>query len=1071
MKRILSFVTKYPWYFLLAIFIITIVSAWQIRGLKVSISAESMYVKNSAAWQVYQDMVETFGQDGVTVVYLGDPSLFDPDKLSAIHKAVDAIESLPFVIKTSSLYSVRNIKIQDDYVTSEPYLEPYIGKKTASIEETLHSVKEAQKNPLVAGNLISNDGKAMAINVYLKSDTGYHGFDEEVTLAIERSIAPLRGNLETVFQIGAPYIRKALTDRVLIDQQYVLPLALVVLILTLALSLRRLSSAIIPLLTAVLSIVWTLGLMAWLEIPLNIITSIVPALLVIIGSTEDIHLLAEYSAGIRKGMSRTAAVDYMSVNMGNAVFLTSVTTYLGFLSIYFNSIDILKQFGFIASTGLMLNFVATIIVVPITLRYFGHQKNAASQANIEGFVPSTMSALYRLIRLNKRAAFALTVITVLVFGYGSLSMHVNNNPMDYFGKESAINTQAQILHDRLAGLHTFSIVIDSRIEETFLQVRYLEELQKIQDYLGNTGLFDYTVSFANLMGLVNSVMAEEDGEQELPETDDLVREYMLLLKRKDVKELVSPDFDKARILVRHNIGSSFELSQAIQELRDFITRELDPALRVDITGYSILANHAADSMAFGQAQSLGLMVGAIFIIVSILFLSIKAGLLAVLPNLVPIVALFGVMGYLGIPLDTGTSMVAAIAMGVCVDDTMHFMSRYRQEMTAYKDEDLALLNTIRKESIPIFSTSVALALGFATFAISSFSPVMNFGLLSAMVIILALLATFLIMPSLLHTVPLLTLWDIISTRLERDSIERCELLRGIKPHQVKRILLVGEILEYKQGETIIRQGETDKKLFVLLEGKADVRKQFDDGTTHQLRSLETGSVFGEIALVVSCSRTANVVASEPSRILALRWEHIKRLSRFFPHISTKIHHNLSSILGSRLAVTDEVDNVRKDYSTGMLTRAYFLDHLQLAFARVRRYQEPTTLILLGIFRKSGTSELNNALLLSDIFNSLSAEYLRLRDVDVVGGWSKNRIILLLPQTPISNVGKIWERLPKILPQESLKDEAYYKLKASVAQIQGEDAPNALIERMNHALDATGYDENDLVFVTRSLPTG
>ncbi len=174
-------------------------------------------------------------------------------------------------------------------------------------------------------------------------------------------------------------MRSDLTAKIRADQQVFLPLSVLVLLLTLALSLRRATAALMPLVTAGVSVLWTLGFMGWLGIPVNIMTSIVPALVIIIGSTEDIHLLAEYAAGVRDGLGRRAAIGRMADNMGVAVLLTFVTTYLGFLSIALNDIQLLYQFGLVASSGLFFNFVITVVLVPVMLRFIGHRKARADR--------------------------------------------------------------------------------------------------------------------------------------------------------------------------------------------------------------------------------------------------------------------------------------------------------------------------------------------------------------------------------------------------------------------------------------------------------------------------------------------------------------------------------------------------------------------------------------------------------------------------------------------------------------------------------------------------------------------
>ncbi len=780
---------------------------------------------------------------------------------------------------------------------------PYLDEIPAS-QQRLEQIKRAAlHNPLISGNLLSPTGTAMAINVYFKSDRPT-GFDRSASESIERALTPLSGKVKTFFQIGSPYVRTQINERIQQDQREILPLSALVLFITLAMSLRRLNGAIIPLLTAGLSVVWTLGLMAALEIPVNVMTSIVPALLIIIGSTEDIHLLAEYHAGALQGMPRMDAIHAMGHNMGLAVLLTFITTYLGFLSISLNDVELLQQFGMVASTGLLLNFLITVSLLPVCLRYLGERPAARSADPMDENYHRLADWVFRFVQTNKRTIVVLTTSVAVVSGYGAFSLRVNNTPLDYFDSDSNVTQRLNRLQEQLAGMETFSIVLDSGIEGTFLKLRYLEEIKKLQDYLAQSGWVDKSLSFADFIALVNSSMEEDtSGDLWLPESDANVQEYMLFIKHEQVSGLVSTDFSEARILVRHPIGSSWQLKQALREISAFTEKQIDPGLDVRITGESILTNKAADAMAIAQAKSLLLMIVVIFVMISVLFVNMKAGLVAIATNLFPIIVLFGVMGYAGIPLNTGTAMVAAIALGVCVDHTMHFMVRYHRITHTHQNEGLALAETINQESVPIMAASVALAFGFATLAMSSFPPVVHFGLLSAMVMLLALLATFMITPILLSSIRLITLWDILSLRLKSLVIERCELFRGMRPWQVKKIMLVSKIHTINPGNVIVRQGDTGDEMFVLLEGNAEVWQKRPDGSRKNIRNLTAGEIFGEIALVTRVTRTADVVARENCRILVLNWEGIDHIARLFPRISTKLFRNLSTIVSNKLAGT------------------------------------------------------------------------------------------------------------------------------------------------------------------------
>ncbi|MES9969686.1 MAG: MMPL family transporter, partial [Candidatus Thiodiazotropha sp.] len=770
MMNIILTAARYPGWVLLLLGSITLLALTRLPDLRIEITAEGMMINNPPAIAEYQRTMDIFGSENITVVYLQDPALFEPENLAAIRQALQAIEAIPQVTRTVSLFSVRYLRTVDGYIYTDPYL-----KNIPDTEKAASAMMQAALlNPLIDRNLLSRDGSVMAINLFFDMEDYHRGFDEEVALALDQAIKPLQQRFRHVFHLGDPSVRKGISEQIRSDQRLILPLALVVLVVTLGLTLRHWLAPMIPLLTAGMSVIWILGLMAVLGIPVNVMTSIVPALLIIVGSTEDIHLLSEYQAAIRKGKRHLAAIKLMAKYMGIAIALTFVTTFLGFLSISLNRIDLLQQFGLITALGLAMNFLVTITLVPACLqltRQLGLEVLASTHYPFASFT----SWLYRQLSHHRKAIIGSILVLMAVCLMWATQIKVNNNVMDYFDPSSEIPRQANSLHQNLSGMEALSIVL-SGTQGTFLQVPYLEELRRLQDYLEETGRFDKSFSFSDFIAVVHSgIDAEWPGTIYLPARNEVVKEYMSLLDHVNAAAFVSADYSQARILVRHAISSSHELNQAVDEIKHYTEQWIDPTLDVMITGSSYLNSQAVDYMADGQARSLLLMLLVIFLLVALLFMNLKAGLVAVIANLFPIVVLFGVMGMFGIALDTGTAMVGAIALGICVDHTMHFMVRYQRLAKNTGSASDALVQVVQQESTPIITTALALATGFATLTFSNFPPVTLFGLLSALVMCLALVGTFVLIPLMLQNTRLISVWDLLSLRLRTDVLDKCQL--------------------------------------------------------------------------------------------------------------------------------------------------------------------------------------------------------------------------------------------------------------------------------------------------------
>jgi len=904
MNLIIRLSAKYATYVFVALAMITLLAAMELPNVQVKVAAQGLIAEDDPARVQYQHVLDTFGSSDSVAVIMRDDNLFNLPLLQLIEQVNSRLSSLAFVDGVDSLFTLDNVTNVDGDVRFSPYLSPL-----PETEEALQALKEkAVLNPFIQGNLLSADATTMAINVRLKTGDALTVSDSEIIQQIDEAIAPLHGQVNEVFAIGLPYVLGGLSDLILVDQQSVLPLSMLALLLVLFITLRRPTAVILPFLTAAMSVIWTLALMSVFGYSVNVMTSIVPALLVVIGSTEDIHLLSSWYQARLRGEGGMTAIESMSATTGLAVLLTFVTTYMGFLSIALNDIQLLQEFGVVASTGLLVNFVITGTLIPAVLTWCkpvaikpGDEKDSNGNnwyANLAGF-------LFELVGSNRQTILWVTLIMSGIAVFFANAIRVDNDNMSYFNDEAPIHYKADFMHQHLAGMQSLDIVLTSPIEDTFTRLRYLNAVEALQGYLDESGHFDKTTSFADYVKVINQVMDGLDPDEfYLPEEDGLVREYMLFVSRDKVKSYVDEQFTQTRIIARHNISSSDELKQIVADIEQFAAEELLPGLGLVITGDAVLSNKAADLMVEGQVMSLLFMLFVIVIIISVLFLDFKAGLVAAIPNLFPVILLFGVMGYFDVTLNTGTVMVAAIAIGICVDDTMHFLVSYNQQMRNYDDPADGIRAAMQHEARPILSTSMALALGFGVLAFSDFPPVVDFGVLSAIVIIFAVISNFILLPVLLSYIRLVTIWDVLGVQLQSTLIEKCELFVNMNSFEVRKLIAMSKRLSYESGEYIVHTGEVGDEVYVVLSGsvaiRVPLRRKGEEGKYREAANLGTGTVFGEVAFLGQIERTADALAEEKTELLSLRTDGIRRLSRFLPRTATKLYFNLSKILAKRL---------------------------------------------------------------------------------------------------------------------------------------------------------------------------
>lgn len=900
MTNYLKIGARYPWLTMLVLVLATIGCIPQLFELKFNISAEEFMLKGDKEHKTFEQCLETFGEGEGVTLYMRDSRLLQPDRVEAIRSAVKAIDALPCVNSTFSLFSLKHVWVDD---ADEVHSVPYLAQAPQTEEERGKWLRTALRNPMVPANLLASDGHAMAVWIQLRRrGQGQPAADEVVTRQINEIVQPLRTQLDEAFIVGSPVIRHAITQKIVADQKIILPSAIGFLLLILMLVLHRLSGAIVPLLTAGLSLVWTLAFMGAMGIPFNVMTSMVPALLVVVGSTEDIHLLAEYYDGINQNLDQQTSLERMATNMSLAVFLTFFTTALGFLSIAVNPIPVLQDFGVVSAVGLGFNFLITALLTPAWLRLqAGRDGRISRPAKAQGVFQWVALQLLKASREWKHLLF-LALALLLVFALvGATRVRVNNDPLEYFRQGEPVLEQFSQLQTGLTGGHTLSIVLDGRIDGTFTRVRYLQVVRDLQRYLDSTGLFRKSLSFADIVALTNTAIGGgQHSKPSLPEQDDVVREYLLFLGRDDIASFVSEDYSRTRILVRHEISSSLELERAISQVNDYLKQNLPRGIHADITGAEVLTNHAAAYITFGQAISLGLVLLTVWVLVGLLFVNARAGLIALLPNLLPIALVLGVVGYQGISLGATTAMFAVVALGICVDNTMHFMVRFHRNCNCQTTTiDEALYQTVRSEATPIFSTSLALAAGFGLLLLSAFPPIGMFGLLSALVILMALLSAFLVTPLLLSSMRLLTLWDMLDLKLKRKVREECQLFQGMSVWQIKKLILVSEVRTFEAGEKLFRAGDWGNEMYVVLDGEIEVS---GDGEAAPLAGSRHGhgDLVGETALLGRNTRSVTAMALKHSTVLVLHWDGIRSVARIFPRIAARLFFNLSRLLEARL---------------------------------------------------------------------------------------------------------------------------------------------------------------------------
>jgi len=882
------------------LFLITVLAAAGMYRLRMDTGLDSLIPASDPARLVYQQVMGEFGTDNKTIIYIRDNELWTPEKLAVLEQLHNDLEGIEYVSRVDSLFSLHTIEGREGKVTSKPLLS----EAPQTLEQALRAKASALANPLYLGNFFSNDGNVTAMIVSVREDETVTDLSRKVYNAIEAQLAKARPRFEHLVQVGPPRISVELTTSLYKDFIVLGPLSALMLVLSILFFIRNGVAAFIPLVTSGLSIIWAFGLMGWTGIPLNILSAMLPSLIIVIGSTEDTHMIAAFFRGLdnKAENRRIEAIRYIAVHIGLPLILTILTTALGFASNIFSDIGLIQHFAIVSTFAILSNGVITMLVVPMLLSTYGPETNTSSIENINGEnLPDRIMHLFRYSQ-DKYPGSTLFVTALLCafFVFQASKLYVTNDPLSYFPSDRPLIKDTKRIHDDLSGIKIFFITLEADQEKAFMQPKNIEKLEEIQQFMKKQGVFDRSISLADYLAFVNKEFRGEFAELSLPKTHELVAQYLLFFHRGDLDSYVSHDYRRANIIVRHNITDSHTLNQYIDELSDVVKHIAGPNMKTYIVGENLMINNAAETLMLGQIEALVLLLALIFLIMSAMFTSFKGGAIALIPAVIPIAMMFGIMGLLHIPLNPGTAMVAVIAIGIAIDGTIHLLARYNELCRRTSDYIGAVNMAVKEEATPLIVSSIALSLGFGILLFSNFTVVAQFGALAAATMLFSIFANLLITPIIMSRIRLVGLYQIITLSFDKEVLDRSPLFNNMTNYQRRKAILISELNEFKAGELLVEQGKLGRDMYLILSGEAEVNRR-DGDKTRKLATLQAGQIFGEIGYIRETERTADVRATTDISALRFDYHRMEKDLKFFPNIVAKLNFNISYILGERLA--------------------------------------------------------------------------------------------------------------------------------------------------------------------------
>lgn len=878
--------------------------------IRIESSISSMLPAGDPEVSYYEDIRATFGSDDVGVIGVRADDLFAAATLEKIARVTDAVSRMPGVER---VLSITNAVDPAADVFEPPLLLPHVPPTAAEVQGLKQKLVST---PLYGKNLVADDFKGTAINVFFKNltDAQYAEFDIDGKL---RALFAKEAGPERFFYTGAGHLKQAAVDLMRRDLFRFTPIALALVLLVLWLSFWSVRGVVLPMLSVVLALVWTLGVMVIAGKAITLGTFVLPPLLIVVGSSYAIHVMARYYEQVDAGAEPGAVVVRAFQRVCLPLLISALTVAIGFGSLMVSRITAIWDLGLFAVIGVLFLTGTSLTLIPATLHLLSARRHPRTSGRVSPRLSQWLADVAKRAYSGRRAILWGAALAAAVALIGSRRIRVDSDFLSYFEPRSDPRVANEVINQQIVGSNPFYLVVEGTAPGTIKRWEVLKLIKELQEFLRTLPGVASSISIVDYLEVLETglsktgekdVIIDEQGNVVPPEPaksfwEDPTRLGPLLnmvsTSPTTFKTIVTPDFRRANILVRTHLSDSRAIEDTLAHIRAYIAEHFPADLRVHPTGNLVLLTGTTSDIVAGQIESLSLALGVIFVVMSLMFLSAKIGFLAILPNVLPIVIFFGVMGWLGILLNLGTSLIAAIALGIAVDSTIHYMARLNLELQGETDQTAAMVRTLRTVGVPIIYATVALFFGFLTFAFSSFVPIQNFGILTGATLVTALATNLVLLPALLATSKVITLWDLVSVKLGKNPAQTIPLFAGLRPGQARIVVLMGEMKRFAPGEYIVRQGERGREMYVVIQGTTQVLAG-SGAQRKALITLQRGDVFGEMALVRRIERSADVVAADQVEVLAVDEHFLQRIQRRYPRIASKVFLNLTRIVSDRL---------------------------------------------------------------------------------------------------------------------------------------------------------------------------
>lgn len=745
MTRWTKVILDRPWIVIGIVLAITIVTGGFLPRLEFDASIDAMIPMDDPVLADLQAVVEDFGSQELFLIAIQGDNVFNPATLRKIEAMANQLEAIPGVDGVTSPFNAQMVE--------SGFFGIEIGPMTTSLPQTPEEIEKFKENILTSpyvNRLITEDGRGAALLLNMDHNNGAGAVVDRIQAVVDQFTGP-----EDIHIVGDSYIMNYTEMAMKQDLRNLVPFVVLVIGLVLYLTFKSFLGVFIPLVTVGASLVWTVGIMAWWGIPVSIISMVMPVILVTLGIASSIHILNKYQESLAVGLPKREALEETFATITSPVAMAALTTAAGFASLVTAFVHPIREFGVLTAIGVMLAMSLSLSWIPALLILFKEPKPKQDRKDV-GFLTKFLGSLTKWSIGNPRKVLVIVLALIVVFGYGASQITLESNIVNYFGKSSPVRRGAQVIENIFGGSMQISVVVDTGEEDGIKRPEVLAEIAKIQDYLNSWDNINHATSIVDVVRELNQALWDGDPEAYvIPETREGVAQQLLLFSMQGgegTDSLVTYDYSRALITAQMKTLDAQMLGSVIGEVENYLAANYGASsgLDVHLIGTPKVMMRLMNRYVQTQVSSLVTSSIAVGIIVTLLMGSVSLGLLSLVPLLLTVLLNFGFMGYLSMPLDAVTSIIASLAIGIGVDYAIHYISRYRYELAEGHDQTTALLNTGVSAGKGIFFNAIALIIGFLVLVFSHFRAISVFGFLISVTMIVSSLAALVVIPVLLQ---------------------------------------------------------------------------------------------------------------------------------------------------------------------------------------------------------------------------------------------------------------------------------------------------------------------------------